>query len=323
MKKEKNVFDVAVIGAGPAGAAAAYFLSENGLRTALFESRNLSEADPNWVNGILPEAFDRVGIERPEGKELDLKGFPIVMAGKNAKCRAELNGKVLWNIHMPHLNARLHRMAKDTGTHIFDNVKSDKFIFDNGRPVELKVTPGQKSMFKDKSVFAKLFVDATGLDGVLREQVPALENYCKPVSSENICFAMQKDFKIKNIKVAQEFLDIRNIMAGTMYNLLGTAGGYSTMTIHIYPDMKTVGLLAGSIDEKQYKKAPKMINNVKEDNKWIGEEIHGGGRTDSSKTPLRQDCRSRYCISWKFRLSGLPHAWKWCRKWSLCGLTSV
>jgi len=62
--KHTNV-DVAIVGAGPAGLTAAYYLARQGVKTALFE-RKLSVGGGMWGGGMM---FNEI-VVGPEGKEI-------------------------------------------------------------------------------------------------------------------------------------------------------------------------------------------------------------------------------------------------------------
>ena len=283
MKKEKNThtFDVIVIGAGPAGSAAAAFIRERGFTVALIEQNRFENAGPAWVNGMVPEAFDRAGLARPQGKECELADFPIVMASRKSDRRVEIPGRVIWNISMPRLIARLLSMAKKGGVKLFPETRADRFILEGERPAVLKTV--RKGKRGDGPLFrAALFVDASGSDGLLGG-IPALSACSPHIAGDDLCIARQEDCRIADRDGARRFLDSKRIGAGTMYNLLGSAGGYSTMTVHVYPDLKTVGLLAGSIYDERCTPGPDMIRNFKAENPWVGKTIAGG----SGLIPLR------------------------------------
>jgi flavin-dependent dehydrogenase len=83
-------FDVAVLGAGPAGAASALFLAQSGFKVALIDKRRFSHAGPSWVNGVYAEAFDGVGLARPAGEEVELADFDVVFFSSDMQQRRDI-----------------------------------------------------------------------------------------------------------------------------------------------------------------------------------------------------------------------------------------
>ena len=57
--------DVAIVGAGPSGLTAGYFLAKNGIKTVIFE-RKLSIGGGMWGGGMM---FNKIVVQ-PEGKEI-------------------------------------------------------------------------------------------------------------------------------------------------------------------------------------------------------------------------------------------------------------
>jgi len=69
---EAMELDVAIVGAGPAGMAAAYYLAKEGVRTAIFEKK-LSAGGGIWGGGMM---FNKIVVQT-EGKEI-LDEFGII-----------------------------------------------------------------------------------------------------------------------------------------------------------------------------------------------------------------------------------------------------
>src|SRR5687768_11416435 len=62
--------DVAIVGAGTSGAAAARYLAERGARVLCLERRRLDEAGARWVNGITRAALAEAEIDLPASARL-------------------------------------------------------------------------------------------------------------------------------------------------------------------------------------------------------------------------------------------------------------
>ena len=105
-------YDVVVVGAGSAGACAAYHLAGSGLSVALLDRRDLSAAGARWPNGIPPWMFDRAGLDRPESPELVDVDFPVHMMGHKGTGRLSMPRCPFWKVDMALLVGRLQKMAR-------------------------------------------------------------------------------------------------------------------------------------------------------------------------------------------------------------------
>ncbi|MFO1472024.1 MAG: FAD-dependent oxidoreductase [Turneriella sp.] len=286
---KSHIFDIAVLGAGPAGAASALFLAQAGFRVALVEKRSFAHAGPSWVNGIYLDSFNELGLARPSGGEIDLADFGVLFFSADMQHRLALAPSAFTNVRMRPFVDRLHREAFAAGVAGFDEMHLVETIFTGERPVEMQFVHGAAETGTEKeclSIRAKLFVDATGLHAALRRQIPALHEIRGEHTDSDLCTAFQENCHIADIGGARSFLRRHKIEPGTLVSILGTNGGYSTMTVHISPDLKEVGLLAGASKDAQLLTGPQMLKRFRDENSWVGERILGGGGTIPLRTPL-------------------------------------
>lgn len=286
---KSHTFDIAVLGAGPAGSASALFLAQAGFKVALIEKRRFAKAGPSWVNGIYLDSFDEVGLAKPAGEEIDLAGFDVLFFSADMQQRLHLAASAFTNVRMRPFVDRLHREAFAAGVTGFEEMHLVETRFAGERPVELHFVHGAPDEHEAKertSVQAKLFVDATGLHGSLRRQIAAIHQVHGEHDDSDLCTAVQENCHIGDAAGAKAFLQRHNIEPGSMVSILGTAGGYSTMTVHISADLSEVGLLAGSIKDPHILTGAQMLRRFREDHPWVGERIFGGGGTIPLRNPL-------------------------------------
>jgi len=284
-----HTFDIAVLGAGPAGAGSALFLAQAGFRVALIEKREFAKAGPSWVNGIYLDSFDAVGLARPAGEEIDLAGFEVLFFPADMQSRLRLAPSAFTNVRMRTFVDRLHREAFAAGVTGFDEMHLVETKFAGERPVELQFVRGaiESDSSKERmAVRAKLFVDATGLHAALRKQIPVLHEIHGEHADSDLCTAFQENCHVADVEGARDFLRRHHISPGTMVSILGTNGGYSTMTVHISPDLSEVGLLAGAIKDPGVLTGTQMLKRFRTEHAWVGERILGGGGTIPLRTPL-------------------------------------
>jgi menaquinone-9 beta-reductase len=284
-----QTFDIAVLGAGPAGAGSALFLARAGFKVALIEKRDLAKAGPSWVNGVFAEAFDAIGLERPRGEEVELADFKVVFFSSDMQQRREVEASGFLNLRMRPFIDRLQRDALAAGVTPFGQMHLEDIVFEGERPVELKFRQGSLDENPETiGIRAKLFVDASGLHGALRREVRAIHELQGEHDDSDLCTAMQENCHIADAQGAREFLRQHRVEPGTLMSILGTAGGYSTMTVHIGPDVSEVGLLAGSIKDPQHPSGIQMLRRFKAEHPWVGERISGGGGTIPLRAPLEK-----------------------------------
>lgn len=163
--------DAVVVGAGPAGLTAARYLSEEGLKTVIFE-RRLSFGGGIGGGGML---FHRIVVEEEVKRVLDDFGV---------KCRAT-DSEGLYVVDAAELMAKLASGAIDAGARIIHGVTVDDVIF-RSEPLRIQGVAVQwtavimSGLHVDPLfVMSRAVVDATGHDAevlsVASRKIPELE----------------------------------------------------------------------------------------------------------------------------------------------------
>ena len=83
-------FDVAIVGAGSAGAATARQLARRGLRVFVGDKRPRQDAGARWVNAVPDWMFARADVAAPEGAERRSHGERYVLASATGTTRVEV-----------------------------------------------------------------------------------------------------------------------------------------------------------------------------------------------------------------------------------------
>ena len=137
-------FDAIVVGAGPAGATAAYLLAQAGMQVVVIErgptagSKNVSGAlaFSQLYNDIFPKFWETAPIERA------IVGHSIVFLGEKAS--VTLDYRDLNEAHLPHnaysvLRARfdpwLAQQAEDAGAMLLPGYTVDRLLMEDGRVI--------------------------------------------------------------------------------------------------------------------------------------------------------------------------------------------
>ncbi len=259
--------DVAVVGAGTAGAAAAAACAERGLSALCVDRLPLDEAGARWVNGVAADVFERAGIEAPEGDELVGGPHPFHMLAGWGPKRVVVDGHGVIEVDMRRLVARLQALARKFGAQLVGETSVEGA--DGG---VLRTNRG--------AVRAKWIVDASGIKGNLAGQgrVPA----------PHICAAAQEVRVCANEAEARAFFERNEVPFGEALCFSGIAGGFSVLNVH--SDGRTVSILTGSIPGLGHPSGQQVLDRFVGEQSWIGERVFGGSRA----IPL---CRPRGQLS--------------------------
>jgi len=269
--------DVVVVGLGTSGASVAYLMAKAGRSVAMVDRLPEGDTSSGWINGIPAEAYDWLGLDRPSPPERLTRNFPILLTteGYDGSLVVPLGG--MWNIDMKRLILHLQVLAREHGAQHFFRTEAIRLDYENKRPVALSaIQTSEKGKETSYTFRAKLFIDTTGMRGVLRTQDPTLRECCPPVANTDVCTAMQQECDIVDESGVKEFLRRLDIKPGAMVNKVAIAGGWSTEAIHVSKDLKTVGVLCGCINDGLRPTGPQLVKDAKRRMPWIGQAHHQG-----------------------------------------------
>lgn len=255
-------FDVAIVGAGTAGAAAAGFCAERGMRVLCVDRRPLDDAGARWVNGVPEHAFTSAGLPLPHGDEHRGEGGGFHLVAGRGPERLVLGATGVLEVDMRHLVARLHERAVRLGATLLGDTRvlaasSDILATDRG----------------DARV--RWLVDASGHAGARLLDLP-------PVPPEHLCTAAQEVRRVRDPAGARAFFAAHEIPMGDVLCFTGIAGGFSILNVRVTGDH--VGILTGSIPALGHPSGKAILDTFVAEQPWIGERIFGGARA----IPLRR-----------------------------------
>ncbi len=167
-------FDCVIIGAGPAGVAAALTLARKGLTIAVFErgeypgSKNLFGGIlySTVLNKLIPEFWKEAPVER----HITKRRYSLL--SQNSEMAVEFDfedfNQPLFNNSFTVLRSKFDRWfaqkAEDSGAIIFTETVVDDFIYDNGK------VSGIKARREGGDVYADVVVCAEGANSLLTEK---------------------------------------------------------------------------------------------------------------------------------------------------------
>jgi flavin-dependent dehydrogenase len=273
-------FDAVVIGAGTAGAAAAWHLARRGLSVALADNRRLNVAGARWVNGVPPWMFDEAEVPRPQAPERRGADSAFRLLGASGRAYLEIDPSPVWAVDMRALVARLQALAVGAGVTTFEQARVAGLTTTDGRPTTITLRQSDR----DTTLGASLFVDATGLNAVVRRRVPALSLACPRVGKGHVCSAAQTVHRIADLDGAKRFLETHAAREGDVLCRMGVSGGYSIGNLTVDLHEGEVELLTGSIAGVGHASGPEIVRMLLAEHPWIGTSLFGG----AGAIPLRR-----------------------------------
>lgn len=277
-------FDVVVVGAGTAGANAAYQFARRGRRVLLIERRSATIAGAQWHNGVLDRHFVRAGLEPPCGDERGAEAGTVHLRARHPRIGPTVRGAPTVRADMALLGRRLRGLAVEAGADLIDGVQRIEVQLDAPagriRALVLRRDDGRGPT----EIRALLFVDASGRGGVLRRHTPALAPWCPDVRGEELCSASDAHHEVADRCGAARFLERYGASPGDAVTLVGVSGGFSTCSVTVSSDLAHVGILVGCLANGRYGTGPRMLADLCRHESWIGPAVTSG----TGVIPLRR-----------------------------------
>lgn len=251
----RDGFDVAIVGAGTAGAALAWQLARRKLTVVVIEKGRLERAGATWFNAVNPAAFDAAGIPRPLPPE-DAGNHPTHLIAGWGLARVRVTTAV-HDVDMALLGDRLRTEATRNGAVFRERETALDWSAERG----LHTTGG--------AVHARVYVDASGLRGLR----PASDSRS---GRDLLCAAAQEVRHIRDRRAAREFFDRHGVPEGEVACFTSVAGGYSVVNLRLHGD--DVSILTGSIPGRGNPSGLALIRQLLEEQRWIGPARRSGAR---------------------------------------------
>jgi menaquinone-9 beta-reductase len=270
----KPPFDLAIVGAGTAGAGAAWQCARRGMRVICVDSRPLAEAGARWVNGVASWLLEAAAIPAPTGAELRGEDGPFHLLAGWGPTRVVMRERGVVELDMRLLVARLQALAADAGAELRGGVR---VLGLRGDTLETSEGP----------VRAELFIDASGLAGAHLAPTPA-------VGREHICAAAQAVHTVVDRSAALAFFARHQVPAGATLCAAGVAGGYSIINARLEGD--ALSILTGSIPADGHPSGRALLDRFVAEQPWIGAEQFGGARAIPIRRPFDRLAYGRVAV---------------------------
>ena len=247
-------YDVAIVGAGSAGAATALACARQGLKTLCLDGRSLDRAGASWINGVPRHCFETAEIPAPEGAERRGESIPFNMIAGWGPTSIRVPSEGLLEVDMGLLVRRLQQSAIEAGAHLRGKVRAGG-LTERG----LETDEGE--------VIARVVVDASGMKGAGLLPRP-------PVPPERICVAAQAIYRVSDPQAAADFFTSRGYEPGEHMVFTGIAGGYSIVNVGLHGE--ELSILTGSIPSLGNPSGVQLLQRFVREHSWIGERLSGG-----------------------------------------------
>lgn len=272
--------DVVVVGAGTAGAGAALQFARRGRRVLVLEQRAADRGGARWDNGIIPWQFERAGLVPPAPPECAPAGGTTVMVGPDGTSFCVPHNPVL-STDMRQLTERLMDEARSYGTQVIDHIRDLTAEVRDGRVRAVNCSVDGRGALH---IRAALFIDASGRSAALRHQVTTLDRWCPDVTPSGLCSAGQYSHDVADPSGAHEFLERHGAEPGDAVTFIGFAGGFSALSISVSSDLDEVGVLTGTLGQREWGTGPSLLTLTRARHRWIGPPRFGG----AGLIPLRR-----------------------------------
>ena len=266
-------FDVAVVGAGPAGATAAYLLAKAGLEVVVIErgqspgSKNVSGGliYSKIYNDIYPNFWDEAPVERA------IAGHSLVFLGQNASTaidfRSDEGGRAPYNAFSV-LRARfdpwLAGQAEAAGATLLPNFRVDELLVENGRVWGIRA--GGDELAADVVVVA---------EGT-RSQLLKMAGLRGDFDAKDVSLGVKEVIALPEETITDRFQCLNN-QEGAAYTLVGrTAGIEGGGFLYTNKDSLSLGVVVKINSLYKSKLQPHQVLDEFKSHPFIARLIRGG-----------------------------------------------
>lgn len=282
---QRRQVDAVVVGAGTAGANAAGQLARRGRSVVLLERRSADQGGARWHNGVLVWQFARAGLEPPIPPERAPSAGVTHLVGPDGAGALTVHESPVVRADMVLLGERLRALAAEAGVEVVDDVRTFEIEQSDGRVVAVDLETDSPGLPRRRlRIEADLFVDASGRPGAVRRRVPALSRWCPEVGGDELCSASDHRLRIDDPDGAKRFCGRHGAVPGEAVTMVGLAGGFSTRAITVSADLDEASVLVGCVANGRYRTGPRMLEDTRTAEPWLGAPISGG----SGLIPLRR-----------------------------------
>jgi flavin-dependent dehydrogenase len=266
--------DCIVVGAGSAGALAAWLLARRGLSVTLVDRRPRDRAGASWFNDVERGLFDEVGLGPPPAGVVVHEPPRFVMTTPCGSVRQVVDRPPAMGVDMKALCAWLWSEAESAGVTLRFGAAARIGAWRDGR---------REVVVDDARHTVPVVVDASGLAPKAGRNVhggldPTLD----------LCSAYQAEHVVSDPDAARRWREARDLGPDEILSTAGVEGGYSILHVALSDDDRRASILTGALQQPGRRSGPRILDEFVASEPWVGKRIRGGG----GLIPLRQTAAS-------------------------------
>ncbi|KAA3665030.1 MAG: FAD-dependent oxidoreductase [Chloroflexi bacterium] len=265
-------FDVIIVGAGPAGATAAYMLAKAGLSVVVIE-RGQEPGSKNVSGGLIyaqiydeifPNFWDEAPVERA------IAGHSVVFLGDTAATAMDYRDEAVappynaFSVLRAKFDPWLAAQAEEAGAMVMPGFTVDELIVENGRICGVKAGGDE--------LRASVTIIAEGTRSQLLKQAGLREDY----APKDVSIGIKEVIKLPEQTITDRFQCL-NEKEGAAYTLVGhTAGAEGGGFIYANRDTLSLGVVVKIDSVYKSKKQPHEILDEFKSHPFVQRLINGG-----------------------------------------------
>ncbi|HDD26281.1 MAG TPA: NAD(P)/FAD-dependent oxidoreductase, partial [Acidilobales archaeon] len=199
-------YDVIIVGAGIAGASAAYFLSFSDLRVAIVEAKPWERVgDKPCADAMGKHHFDHLGLPYPKGKELEgyVKGVFLYSPSLKTVFKVKGDG---FEINRIKYTQGLLSKALNKGAEFFGRHQALRPILEKGKVVGIKVRNLSSGEVFD--IKANVVIDASGNSRAIVRHLPKDWPVSEPADPKDYVIAYREVYELSKPVDEPEYIRI-------------------------------------------------------------------------------------------------------------------